>query len=424
MIRQSLLKNARISVWILATLATCGMLVSLFTITMLGAGRQMSGALRRMGANAVAYPATTSPKPGMRGNAVNWSAVQQVAYRQGASVVSIEVHVGLVTGKPVAVAAADPAELESLTPFWRVTGRRPSGPGECLVGRRLAEVLHLTAGSKVQINWANPGATKTYQVVGISDTGDEDENRLWITSLSGPMVSLPAQPARLPPGHPSIAGMDPGVPHDCRACHQQIPQPAEDIAQRQSIAAYTPSSQAQVGSVFTYALLSVPAGESGIVGLQTALGARGIPLELRPLRQILHGEQSVLDKISLLMGLSLTAVIALTSLGISAAMLARITERRKELALLQALGASRPSVVVFLLAESATLGIVAAVLGYLGGTLLALIVFHRIFHVIIHPSGLTLFITLGVTVTVALIAGVTGALRALRLQPSMALRGE
>ena len=355
MVVRSLLNNARISAWTLVTLATCAALVTLFTTAAFEVGRKMSAALRQVGANAVAYPTNAAQ--------ADWTTFTNIARAHGASVAQLSVRVGMVKGNPVAVVAADPEALRQLTPYWAVTGKRSANANECVVGRRAATALALKSGESASIEW--PGQSRSLQltVTGIVETGDEDDDRVF------------------------------------------VPAPLDQTEYR-------------------YALLSVAGGEGRIDRLAQALTAANANVVVKPLRQIISGEQHVLEKINLLSVVSLWTVLALTVLGVSASMLARVVERRKEFALLQALGAKRRSVVGFLLAESATLGLIAAFVGFGVGTILAAIVSREVFQATIVPSGTAGLVALGTTTLVALMAGGIACMRALRFQPARGLRGE
>lgn len=355
MVVRSLLNNARVSVWTLVTLATCAALVTLFTTAAFEVGRKMSAVLRQVGANAVAYPANAAQ--------TDWTAFTNVAQAHGAIVAQLSVRVGMVKGNPVAVVATEPEALRPLTPYWAVTGQRAATAKECVVGRRAATTLELKTGQPVSIEWPGRSKSSQFTVTGIVETGDEDDDRVFVT---GPLEQ----------------------------------------------------------TEFRYALLSVAGGENQIDQIARELASASANAEVKPLRQILSGERHVLEKVNLLCVVSLWTVLVLTALGVSASMLARVIERRKEFALLQALGAKRRSVVGFLLAESAALGLAAAVVGFGIGTALAALVSRQIFHTIIMPHGTAGLAALGTTTLVALLAGGIACVRALRFQPATALRGE
>lgn len=355
MVARSLLNNARISAWTLVTLATCAALVTLFTTAAFEVGRKMNAALRQVGANAVAYPSGETQ--------ADWSAFANLARAHNATVAELSVRVGMVKGNPVAIVATEPEMLPQLTPYWAVTGRRATNAQECVIGRRAAATLELKPGQTVSVEWPEKSEATKFMVTGIVETGDEDDDRVFV---AGPLER----------------------------------------------------------TEFHYALLSVAGGEKEISNLAQALTAASASVEIKPLRQILSGEQHVLQKVNLLCVVSLWTVLALTALGVSASMLARVVERRKEFALLQALGAKRRSVVGFLLAESATLGLIAAIAGFGIGTALAALVSRQIFHAAITPHGAAGLAALGTTTLVALLAGGIACVRALRFQPAPALRGE
>ncbi len=374
----SLLKRVRITVWTLSTLSTCAALVTLFAALSVDVEKKMSGSLRRLGANAVVYPEAEPPgrmtETGSAGTSPKWEAVKGLAVGADARVAVLQGRVGTLKAKPAAVIMADPKELSAMTPYWVVRGRRPVSPGEGLAGMRAAAAFGIKEGSEWTIQWTRPGRESRIRITGIFESGDEDEDRIFL-----PLSSSTA-------GAEAAGGMPPPLT--------------------------------------TYALLSVPGGEKGIRILAERLNAGGAGVAVKPLRQILHGEQKTLEKIKLLSALALLAVLSLSSLGVSAAVLARVAERRQELALFQALGAKRRLIALFLLYESAVLGTVAAVVGFILGTFLAQGVTLRIFQVSVTPHLTSFLAALAVTVGVALLAGGAGARRALKLEPAIALRGE
>lgn len=346
LVTRSLLNNARLSAWTLATLTTCAALVTLFTTVAFDVGATMRRALRRVGANAVVFEAP------------DWTRFEAAARRHGVEMVLVSGRVGLLKESPVAVMAAEPDALRRLTPYWAVTGARASRPDDCLVGKRVADTFHLQPGSTLAVAWPDQAPTTRCTMTGLVETGDEDEDRIFMAAGSA---------------NPRV----------------------------------------------TYALVSAPEGERQLRLLHELTGA-----QINPLRQIVYGEERILETINVLFLCTLGAVLLLTALGVSASMLARVVERRKEFALLQALGARRANVVTFLLTESATVGALAAALGFALGSGLALSVVRQVFHATILPHWFSMLVALVTTVGVAVLAGAVACGRTLRFQPAAALRGE
>lgn len=364
MIRHSLLKSARVTAWSLATLTASAALATLFFTISMDVGDKMSASLRRLGANAVAHPSQSEIAPDRLRAA--WTAARELAGSRGAELLQLDLRVGTILGAPAAVVSADATVLERMTPYWAMKGRRAATADECMMGRRRADALKVSVGASVEVRFPDPGETERYRVAGVFESGDEDEDRVFV----------PAQ----------------GRSHQANA--------------------------------FTYALVSAAGGEQDIAAFNESLSSRGTGIEMTPLRQVLHGEQSVLRRIKLLAGVALAAVVILSSLGVTAAVLSRVMERRKELALLQALGAKRRSVVAFLVSEGAAVGIAAAVAGYAIGTALSGLIVRQVFGVAVTPR-LTAFLAAAlVTVAVALLAAAIGARRTLRMETALLLKGE
>ncbi len=369
MIRHSLVKSAGVTAWSLATLTASAALATIFFTISMDVGEKMSKSLRRLGANAVAHSVTSQVVPD-RARAADvlpaWAAAREIAGSKGAELLQLDLRIGKIQGAPAALVSADLRGLERMTPYWAMKGHRAAAPDECVMGRRRAELHKLSVGASVEVRFPDAGATERYRLAGVFESGDEDEDRVFI-----------------PP-------------------------------QQRSLQA----------SAFTYALVSSPGGEPGIAALNESLSSRGTGIELTPLRQVLHGEQTVLSKINLLAGVALLAVLVLSSLGVTAAVLSRVMERRKELALLQALGAKRRSVVAFLLSEGAAVGVAAAVVGFAIGTALSHLIVHQVFGVSVTPHATAFLAAAGVTVVMALLAATIGARRALRMETALLLKGE
>lgn len=365
MIRHSLLKSARVTAWSLATLTASAALATIFFAMAIDVGETMTTSLRSIGANAVAH--ATQARAGESASDVTttqWERFRELAGVRRADVVELRLRVAKLQGAPVAIVSADAGGLGRMTPYWAVSGKRASGDDECVVGRKRAQAVGVSTGATLEIALAS-GTTELYRVAGIFDSGDEDEGRVFASR-------------RPPPGE---AG-------------------------------------------FTYALVSVSGGEADIAALSASLSAGGAGIELTPLRQVLHGEQAVIGKINLLTGVALVAVLLLSSVGVTAAVLSRVIERRKELALLQAIGAKRRSVVAFLLSEGAAVGLAAALLGYAAGTGLAQLIVRQVFGVSVTPHVAPFLGAVGVSVVIAVLAASIGARRALRMETAVLLKGE
>ena len=428
MVAKAILKNPGVSLWTLAALTTCATLAALFATTAMEVQQKMSGELRQLGANAVAYPAPasatlpqTTPAPPM-----DWSAIEELLHARDVKTARVTLHVGLVEGRPVAVAACNPQSLTAMTDYWSVTGRRPNGSNELLAGRRVATMLGLSLNQRISIQWLNGESPGQYRVVGIFESGDEDEDRLFVPQVLATGAAVgPARFAQVPVTHPQVPGVTAGRYANCLSCHAATdPKIRNGASMPLSPGSTDAGSPLPTTSDFSYILMSIPGDVSAIRALDQAINDLELPVQITPLQQVLHGEEHVLTKINLLAGLALVAVTVLTALGVCAAVLARVVQRRKELALLQSLGATRRAVGVLLLLENTAMGLVATIAGFILGTALAQGVVRQVFHANVQPRVGALAAAAGVTLGVCLLAGWLGARRAAQLQPAAILRGD
>ena len=134
--------------------------------------------------------------------------------------------------------------------------------------------------------------------------------------------------------------------------------------------------------------------------------------------------QAVVDETLLSLLLALGAVALLVgAIGIANVLLVGVLERRREIGVRRAIGATSRQVAVQFLAEAVALGTIGGVVGCLLGTAATAVVAVTRGWLIDVPL-LSLAAAIGTSVGVAAIAGVVPAIRAARLPPMVALRAE
>jgi putative ABC transport system permease protein len=142
------------------------------------------------------------------------------------------------------------------------------------------------------------------------------------------------------------------------------------------------------------------------------------------IRQAAQNEGAVLSHISGMMLLIAVASLIAAALAVSSAMATTILERRREVGLMKSLGATATIIASLFVTEASLLAIVAGLIGFALGSLIAQRIGQAIFHagVEITPVLLPIVIFLALLVT---IGGSAAAIRrALRLDPVVVLRGD
>jgi putative ABC transport system permease protein len=146
--------------------------------------------------------------------------------------------------------------------------------------------------------------------------------------------------------------------------------------------------------------------------------------EVRPIRQIMEGEANVLNKTHATLYAAAMLIVLTASLCVLATLIGWVFDRRRDFAIMKALGASEGLVNAFFAAEAAALGMVGAVVGFFIGIGVAAWIGRVNFHAPVIPRFSVFPYVLAGSVTVALISAVVpiGLLR--RVEPAIILRGE
>jgi putative ABC transport system permease protein len=146
--------------------------------------------------------------------------------------------------------------------------------------------------------------------------------------------------------------------------------------------------------------------------------------DIRPVRQIMEAEANVLNKTRATLYASATLVILTAALCVLATLMGWVFDRRRDFAIMKALGASQRLVNGFFAAEAAALGVVGAIFGFLIGVGVAMWIGRVNFHAPVVPRLSVFPYVLAGSVGVALISAILpiGLLR--RLQPAIILKGE
>ena len=146
--------------------------------------------------------------------------------------------------------------------------------------------------------------------------------------------------------------------------------------------------------------------------------------EVRPVRQIMEGEARVLGKTRSTL-LAAAALIILTSaLCVLSTLMGWVFDRRRDFAIMKALGASGRLLNGFFAAEAAVLGASGALIGFLVGIGIAAWIGRVNFHAPVVPRFGVLPVVLAGSMAVTLLAAILPISLLRRVQPAVILRGE
>ena len=267
------------------------------------------------------------------------------------------------TGAPVVIGGTELAAFKELNSWWSLDQVSNSG-GEALVGSRAAAALS-PAGKSFQVTYN--GKSVSIQPAAIFHSGSEDDSRIYINL----------------PQFLALTGIQPNT-----------------------------------------AELRITGSPAEIQQQVTRLSASLPQAEVKPVRQITAAQAAVLEKTRSLVLAASAVVVVLIVVCMVATLTGSVLERRKDFAVMKALGASNGMVNLLFAGEATLTSLVGAIAGFTVGSGIALWIGQANFGAAITPRPQLLVPVVLGSIFLALLAS-TAPLRILRrIQPAGILRGE
>jgi putative ABC transport system permease protein len=281
--------------------------------------------------------------------------------------------------------------VSATDPAWHIDGRWFSDASdEGVAGADLARQLNLHAGSEVKIEAG--GRSHTLKITGVVSTGGrEDSSILAPLAIAQDLAGRPGQYRRL--------------------LVSALTKPADAFSERD------PSTMTPAEYDRWYC-------SPYITSISHQIQQQLPGVDVRAIRQVAEGEWRILTRVSGLMWIVTIAALLAAALAVGATSATTVLERRSEIGLMKALGASRRAVGAFFAAEQLFLALVGGVLGYALGILLARALGLEIFGVAPALRWILLPIVLVLAAAVALLGSLLPLGRASRVDPAPVLRGE
>jgi putative ABC transport system permease protein len=152
---------------------------------------------------------------------------------------------------------------------------------------------------------------------------------------------------------------------------------------------------------------------------------QAIPVaDVRPVRQIMEGEARVLGKTRATLLAAAALIILTAALCVLSTLMGWVFDRRRDFAVMKALGASNRLLNGFFAAEAAALGATGAVIGFVLGIGIAAWIGRVNFHAPVVPRFSVLPFVLAGSMVVTLLSAILPISLLRKVQPAVILRGE
>ena len=153
--------------------------------------------------------------------------------------------------------------------------------------------------------------------------------------------------------------------------------------------------------------------------------AQALPsADVRPVRQIMEGEARVLGKTRATLLAAAALIILTAALCVLSTLMGWVFDRRRDFAIMKALGASTRLLNGFFAAEAAALGATGAIIGFLVGIGIAAWIGRVNFHAPVVPRLSVLPVVLAGSIAITLLSAILPISLLRRVQPAVILRGE
>jgi putative ABC transport system permease protein len=289
----------------------------------------------------------------------------------------------------------------STHPWWKLKEGRwfADGAEECVVGATFAakHAGEISIGTPLRIEAASAGnqgkpSGATLTVVGIVSTGGAEDNAI-LAPLSAAQA-LSAHPGELRQLFVSA-----------------LTKPADALAER--------DPQTMNASDFDKWFCSPYISSISYQITHVLPGT-----DVRTIRRVADTEGRVLGRVSTLLWIVTLAALAAAGLAVAATSATTVIERRSEIGIMKAIGATNALVAGIFLAEQLMLAIVGGALGYVLGTGLARVLGSSVFGWPATPRIVILPVVLGLAALVAIAGSLVPLRRAAQFDPAPILRGE
>ncbi len=278
--------------------------------------------------------------------------------------------------QPIMAAGTHMEDAKKTSPYWLVEGEWPQATHEILLGNNVAENLRLKTGDVITVSFTpeekNEDDTDNmidFTVTGTVSTGGSEEDYVYmeLTDLE------------------ELTGTGGSV----------------DLAE-----------------------ISISAASEQLTSYMEKINENTPAVSARLVKRVTASETTVLSKLQALVLLVTVIVLALTMICVATTMTAVVTERRKEIGLRKALGASDGSIIKEFMGEGMMLGGLGGIIGAFVGFAFAQTVSVHVFSSSISFRPLLVPVTIIVSIAITAIACLMPIRSATTVDPALVLKGE
>ncbi len=382
-------RRSRIIIALLSIIVGATILSGLVTIYY-DVPRQMSSEFRNYGANVILSPNTDDFITDIEIE----EAINRIPSNSVEGYTPYRYENTLVNNMPVTMAGINFKSIEKTSPYWSLNGRKPEKNGEVLIGKKVANTFDFSVGNKMVLKTKEKEVTSDIEALITEDdfTYDVDGIKYVDRELSLDIVGI----------------LETGGTEE------------EYIYLNYNDVSFITFSNRGYDLVE----LSISGTSDKLKSYVDLINSNSVSLNAKLVKRVTESESSVLTKLQSLVFIVTVVVLILTMICVATTMTAVIAERRKEIGLRKALGASNKDIFKEFMFEGIVLGTIGGIFGSILGYIFALIISLNVFSSAITFRPLLVPITIIAAIIVSALSCLIPVRTAVKVEPALVLKGE
>ena len=392
--------------------------------------QQMNEEMRAYGANLIVTPADATSKSEGISTATITNVTALVTAEHSAKSAAYRYESVRINSAPYTLAGVNPKAVQTLNRHWNVTGDWPS-EGNVMVGRDVADVLGVHIGSRITIGYRASDNSAASSASGSSDSGESDNQ----SDENGSQMSDSGESDNQTVG--KLGQTESQVKENGRVSSDIMNNEGTEFrvagivdtgGNEDSIVYATTADVAKLAGskrgadVVEYSVNAMGDDLNAIVKTLNANPNTGV--KAQTVTKITSSDTRIITMLQTLFWIVSLVVLVLTLVGVGTTISSIVSQRRNEIGLRKALGASSQAIGTEFYVESAIYGLIGGLFGTAIGYALARVLCVTVFERAIGFNWLLGLASLVLSMLIAVVASIPPVRRATRIDPAIVLREE
>jgi len=392
--------------------------------------QQMNEEMRAYGANLIVTPADATSKSEGISTATITNVTALVTAEHSAKSAAYRYESVRINSAPYTLAGVNPKAVQTLNRHWNVTGDWPS-EGNVMVGRDVADALGVHIGSRITIGYRASDNSAASSASGSSDSGESDNQ----SDENGSQMSDSGESDNQTVG--KLGQTESQVKENGRVSSDIMNNEGTEF--RVAGIVDTGGNEDSIVYATTADVTKLAGSKRGADVVEYSVNAMGDDLnaivktlnanlntgvKAQTVTKITSSDTRIITMLQTLFWIVSLVVLVLTLVGVGTTISSIVSQRRNEIGLRKALGASSQAIGTEFYVESAIYGLIGGLFGTAIGYALARVLCVTVFERAIGFNWLLGLASLVLSMLIAVVASIPPVRRATRIDPAIVLREE